>query len=506
MTPILEPAATREVEDLYNNAPCGYHSLDKDGLLVRINDTELAWLGYQREEVLDKVHIFDLLTPQSREVFREYFPKFKEQGWIRDAELELVRKDGSTLPVLVSATAVKDSDGNYLMSRSTVYDMTERSKAEKMQQRLNRSLKLLSKCNMALVHATDELELLMAICQLTIDSGGYRMAWVGYAEQGEDKFVRPVAEAGFEQGYLAQANISWADSERGRGPTGTAIREGRTQINQNFLTNPGMAPWRAAAVQHGYQSSIALPLQLGTERGALTIYATEPDAFSTEEVGLLEELAIDLAFGIVTLRTRIDRDRIQVSLRNSLEDMVMAIAATLEMRDPYTAGHQRRVAQLSTAIAREMGLPEERVHALGLAASIHDLGKIQVPAEILSKPGKISQLEMEMIKRHAQAGYGILKDIDFPFPLAKWIWQHHERLDGSGYPLGLKGGAILLESRILCVADVVEAIFSNRPYRPGRGIDVALEEIISKRGVLYEPAAVDACVRLFQESGFSFAS
>jgi PAS domain S-box-containing protein len=505
MTPVPETTPAEEIEDLYNHAPCGYHSLDKDGTFVRINDTELAWLGYRREEMLGKMHFPDIVTQQSLETFRANYPKFMEQGWIRDLEYELVRKDGSTFPVLLSATAIKDREGNFVMSRSTIYDMSERDKAEKIQQRLNRSLRLLSQCNMALVHAIDENELLAAICQLIIGPGGYRMAWVGYAEQSAGKPVCPVAQAGFEQGYLSQANISWDDSERGRGPTGTAIREGITQVNQDFLSNPRMAPWREAAVQHGYQSSIALPLQLGVERGALTIYAQEPDAFAEDEVRLLEELAADLAFGIVALRTRKDRDRVESSLRKSLEDMVAVIASTLEMRDPYTAGHQRRVAQLSMAIAQEMGLPEDRVHALGLAASIHDLGKIQVPAEILSKPGKITQLEMEMIKRHAQAGYAILKDVEFPFPLAKWIWQHHERLDGSGYPLGLKGEAILPEARILSVADTVEAIHSNRPYRAGRGIEAALTEIAEQCGVLYDRAVVDACINLFRNGGFSFS-
>jgi PAS domain S-box-containing protein len=502
----LEHKAAAETEDLYNNAPCGYHSLDRDGLIVRINDTELGWLGYRREEVLGKMRITDLLTQRSRAAFREYFPRLMEQGSVRDIELELERKDGTTFPVLMSASTVTDSEGKFVMSRAMVYDMTERVKAEKLRQRLNRALMLLSKCNMALVHVTDEKELLNTVCQLAVDPGGYRMAWVGYAEQAPGKPVRPVAQAGFDEDYLNRADITWADSERGRGPTGTAIREGATQINQNFLTNPQMAPWRDAALQHGYQSSIALPLVLGAERGALMIYAAEPDAFSAEEVSLLEELAADLAFGIVTLRTRIERDRMQGVLRKSLEEMIQAIANTLEMRDPYTAGHQRRVAGLSVAIGREIGLAEERLHALGLAAAIHDLGKIQVPAEILSRPGVLSELEFEIIKRHAQAGYAILKGVEFPYPMAEWIRQHHERLDGSGYPRGLRGEEILLEARIIAVADVVEAIYANRPYRPGRGIDVALQEITANRGKLYEPAAVDACLRLFRERRYSFAT
>jgi HD-GYP domain-containing protein (c-di-GMP phosphodiesterase class II) len=262
-------------------------------------------------------------------------------------------------------------------------------------------------------------------------------------------------------------------------------------------------PWRENARRQGYQSSIALPLLLGRQHGALMIYATEPDAFSEEEVSLLMELAADLAFGIVALRIRKEHDQFQAALQENLEDMVQVIAATLELRDPYTAGHQRRVAALSTAIAREMGVPADRIHAMGLAASIHDVGKIKVPAEILSKPGLLSELEFEIIKKHAQAGYDIFKGIRFPYPIADWIWQHHERLDGSGYPRGLEGDAILPESRILAVADVVEAIYSNRPYRPGRGIDAALQEISAKRGVLYDSAAVDACIRLFREQGYA---
>lgn len=503
MTDAIPHNTQEELEDLYNNAPCGYHSLDKGGLLVRINDTELAWLGYRREELLGKVCITELMTPQSQAIFREYFPKLLEQGLVHDIELELVRKDGTTFPVLLTASAVKDSAGNFVMSRTTVYDMSERVKAEKLRQRLNRALMLLSKCNTALIHSTDEMQLLTAACQLAINPGGYRMAWVGYAGQSEGKPVLPVAEAGFEQGYLGQTNISWGDNERGHGPTGTAIREGGTQINQNFWTNPRMAPWRDAALQHGYQSSIALPLQLGVERGVLTIYATEPDAFYGEEVRLLEELAANLAFGIISLRMQKERDRIQAALQQNLEDMIQAIAATLEARDPYTSGHQHRVAQFSVDIAREMGLPEDRVHALKLAAEIHDLGKIYVPSEILNKPGRITPLEFELIKRHAQIGYDIIKDIDFPFPIAQWVGQHHERMDGSGYPLGLKEDAILLESRIIAVADVVESIFSDRPYRPGRGIDVALDEITKNRGALYDVTVVDACLRLFGERGYS---
>jgi HD-GYP domain-containing protein (c-di-GMP phosphodiesterase class II) len=160
--------------------------------------------------------------------------------------------------------------------------------------------------------------------------------------------------------------------------------------------------------------------------------------------------------------------------------------------------------QLAAAIAVEMGFPEDQVEGIRLAGGIHDLGKISVPADILSKPGRLSNVEYSLIKIHPEAGYNILKDIEFPWPIAQIVYQHHERIDGSGYPLRLKDGEILIEARIMAVADVVESMISHRPYRPALGIDAALDEISKNRGVLYDPQAVDACLLLFQKKGFSF--
>ena len=189
-------------------------------------------------------------------------------------------------------------------------------------------------------------------------------------------------------------------------------------------------------------------------------------------------------------------------LQQSLEATIHAVASTIEMRDAYTAGHQRCVADLAAAIAKELGLPEEQIHGLHLAGTVHDLGKIHIPAEILSKPGKLTDIEFGFIKTHPQAGYDILKDVEFPWPIADIVRQHHEKLDGSGYPQGLKGAQILLESRIMAVADVIEAMASHRPYRPALGIEAALEEILKHRGTQFDPAVVDACVALFRDKGY----
>ena len=191
-------------------------------------------------------------------------------------------------------------------------------------------------------------------------------------------------------------------------------------------------------------------------------------------------------------------------LTKALNGTVLAVANTVEMRDPYTAGHQRRVAQLAGAIAQEMGFSAERVEGMRVLGCLHDIGKIAIPAEILSKPGRISPMEFTLIQDHPRVGYEIIKDIDFPFPLAEGILQHHERLNGSGYPQGISGPDIILEARILGVADVVEAMASHRPYRVALGIDKALEEISRNRGILYDPEVVDICLKLFTEKGFSF--
>ena len=190
-------------------------------------------------------------------------------------------------------------------------------------------------------------------------------------------------------------------------------------------------------------------------------------------------------------------------LRETFIETVNALASTVEMKDPYTAGHQRWATRLACAIAKEMGLSEEQIEGIRMAASIHDIGKINIPAEILSKPGQLSDIQYNMVKIHAQVGCDILREIKFPWPVAKIVLQHHERWDGSGYPEGLSGEEIILEARILSVADTVEAMASHRPYRVAYGIESALEEISQNRGTLYDPAVVDACLTLF-EKGFRF--
>ncbi len=194
-----------------------------------------------------------------------------------------------------------------------------------------------------------------------------------------------------------------------------------------------------------------------------------------------------------------------LKLQSMMESTIQAMATMLEKRDAYTSRHQKRVAELAGAIASEMDYSDDRIHGLTLASSIHDVGKIVIPFEILSKPGKLNSIEFNIVKEHPKVAHDVLANMDFYWPVSQMIVQHHERLDGSGYPAGLKGDAILHEAKVLAIADVMEAMSFDRPYRPALGIDVALEEISNNRGTLFDADAVDASLKLFRNKGYRLA-
>ena len=449
--------------------------------------------------------------PDDRDALERARKQAAETAQAAHREFRVLWPDGTVHWVEAHSNIVCDDAGKPVRSVGVLADITQRKLDVVALQRANRALRTLSAGNDALVHATSESELLREVCRAIVDKGGYRMASVGYPQHDHEKTIAPKAWAGVEEGYITSIKHTWADTEQGQRPIARAIRSGKVEIARGVGDDPAFAGVKDLVAKPGYAANIALPLLDGKNViGAMSIHALEADAFDDAEVLLLRELAEDLAYGIIMLRTREERDRIATAhanhaaiLRKSLEDSIQAIAATVEMRDPYTSGHQKRVAELAVALAKEMGLSEERIHGLHLAGVVHDLGKISIPAEILSKPGKLTSIEFQLIQGHAQAGYEILKDIDFPWPIATIVRQHHERLDGTGYPQGLKGEDILLESRIMAVADVVEAMASHRPYRPMLGIDVALQEIERGRGIRYDAAVADACLRVFREGGYA---
>ncbi len=505
--------------------PALLHEILKQ-LPVRVfwKDTELRYLGCNAmfardagfsspEDVIGKDD-FQMAWREQAELYRADDKRVMTLGQPKlNYDEPQATADGSMIWLRTSKVPIRDDKGNVIGILGIYEDITARKQSEVELHNASRALRAIGACNEAMFCSQNEADLLKAVCTLIVDIGEYRMSWIGYAQDDADKSVKPAALHGVEQGYLDDRRFSWDEnSPVGRGPTGHAIRTGKPQINQNFLTNPNLAPWREAALQRGYQSSIALPLIDTTGIfGALMIYAVEPEAFSIREVELLEGLAKNLAFGVNTLRTRVERDRIteenqrrMVAQQQSLKDFVRVIASTVEMRDPYTAGHQQRVSQLAAAIAREMGLSEHTANGIELASLVHDVGQINIPAEIMCRPGKLREYDYPLIKKHPQTGYEALKDIQFPWPIATIVWQHHERLDGSGYPQGLKGDQILPESRIMAVADVTEAMLSHRPYRPARTMDYVIAELESGSGTRYDKAAVDACLTLLRKKRFSF--
>jgi len=754
--------ALRESEsryrNIFDNAVEGIFQSTVQGRFISVNPAMAEMYGYESPEAL-----MTAVTDIKHQVYvdparrRDFQSSLERDGFVKDFEYEVYRRDHSTAWLSENARAVRDATGNLLYYEGFAVNITARRLAEKKLQRANRALKTLSAVNHALVDATDEDAFLKDICRIITAVGGYRLAWIALARHDAAQTVSPLAYAGIGTDFLENLNISWADNETGGGPTGTAIRTNQTAIVKDIMNDPAFAPWRDKILSLGLASVISLPLPLdGAPWCALTIYAPELNAFDSDEVDLLEELAQDIQYGIISLRgqkarrlaeealqeseekfrglfetspdvvaqtdldlnlqlfnrmakplfrfgpadqllgrnfldlvdpadhprvledaqkllaagtlqnvqytfvrkdgtsfpgeasatvTRdtagapkaftgtirdiTDRQRMQEKLeeernrlfaileglpvyvylqghdhslkfvnrlfreyfgepenrpcyatmhgrqepcevcrtrlvletnrpqewewtaannrtyqvydypfedvdgsslvmeigmditdrkqaeealkdsyerlRASLQGTVTALSAVVESKDPYTAGHQQRVSELACAIAREMELNQDQLEGIRVMGYLHDIGKIAVPAEILSRPGKINEFEFNLIKQHPLSGFDILKQIAFPWPVAQAVFQHHERLNGSGYPSGVTDADIILEARVLAVADVVEAMASHRPYRPAVGITRALEEIVQNQDVLYDREVVAACVQLFSKKGFDFS-
>ncbi len=418
--------------------------------------------------------------------------------------------DGKMIWLRTSKVPLRDEKDQVFALLGVYEDITLRKLSEQKLERLNWAMRALSQSNSALVHAASEEDMFAACCSAIASSPTYRLAWIGIARDAPGRRVEIAAAAGEAIGYMDGFEVSWDDTAAGQGPAGATIRGGAMQVVEDVAASAAFMPWLERARAHGLKSLATVPIKVeGGTFGVLAVYSGAPAAFGKEETALLEELAGDIGFGISTRRTRRAyeagvRESAQqaLKLRSTFESAIAALAATVEQRDPYTAGHQRRVAELAAAIGRELGLDDDRLEGLRIAGTIHDIGKIYIPAEILARPARLGTLEFELVKSHAQVGYDIVKGVDFPWPVADSIRQHHERLDGSGYPQGLKGDQIILEARVLAVADVVEAMSSHRPYRPGLGIDAALAQIRSDSGTKFDPDVVEACERLFRDKGF----
>jgi putative nucleotidyltransferase with HDIG domain len=521
------------------------YRIDPEGNFIFVNDSVRS-LGYEPEELIGQ-HFSKIIHPDDVKLFARNFVLPQYRGKVtgddnapklfderrtgnrktKDLEIRLLLKkkkketDERIGTVIafgdVSSTGhydrnIKEESKQFLGTLGIIRDITERKRADELLHKLNRALKVVTECDQILVRAIDENKLLLDICQIIVNLGGYKFAWVGFVSQDRDKNIRPIAYAGYERGYLDTVKLNLA--QKANDPVTQAILTGKPAIIKNLSASAKQGPWRNEAIKRNYVAVIALPLSDNSHIfGSLNIFSGEPDIFDAEEVKLLKELADDLAYGILALQTRAqgkksaeELQRSYKKLRKIFEQTVNALASAVGKRDPYTTDHQRRVTMLACTIAKEIGLTDEQINGLRLAGMLHDIGKLAVPSEILSKPTRLSDAEFTIIKTHPRVASDILKTIEFPWPIAEIVLQHHERIDGSGYPQGLTNKNILLEARILAIADVVEAISSHRPYRPAYSLEYTLEEISKNKGVIYDSEVVDVCLRLFREKKFSFES
>ena len=439
---------------------------------------------------LDGMSVFEFVDPSDQEQVETWRDEANAGGEVEFGEVRVRARDGELHWMSFRAQPLMDPDGEVYRSVVTL----RRVDAEVVERRAAATLATVSAI---LVRADDEHELLHDVCEAAVGDGGYLFAWYGRPLDDPDRTVKVDAYAQAHAGYLDGIRVSWGDGPLGQGPTGRSIRTGEVVIVADFEAAPDTAPWRAAAHRHGFRSSLAVPVRVdGRVDGAFTVYAAERHAFGAREVALLDNLAAELGYGLERLR---DRNRLDGALRNAVD----LLAATVESRDPYTAGHQGQVAMLAVEIGRELGFSRRRLDGLSYAANVHDLGKVAVPIAVLDKHGRLTDEEFAMVRRHPTVGAEIARRFDWPWPIVEVIEQHHERWDGTGYPRGLAGEEIVLDARVVAVADAFEAIAAARPYRDALGYAEARRIIEEECGSHFDPQVVTAFLQVL-DAGFTF--
>ena len=441
---------------LVENSPDGITVTDLKGNVLLMSHQAAKMHGYKdpREVLSMKLNGFDLIAPGHQKRVSEDLKKTFKQGYIKNIEYPLLKRDGTTFPALLSTSMTRDACGKPTGFLTQLKDITELKEAQEKIQRV-----------------ADEWE-------KTFNS----ISDVIFIHDNDYNILR--------------VNDAFASS----------VKLNPEDINDHKcyrIIYQAEKPCSKCPFEITKQSRRAHTEEISDQHVPPLLVTTSPLFNSEGKILGAVHVGRDLA---KQKKTEMALQQSLDKLRQTLGQTVNALASLIDKRDPYTAGHQKRVARLATAIGAEIGLSEEQIEGVRVAGLIHDIGKVNVPSEILSKPSKLTKIEFEMIKTHPGVAYEILKTVEFPWPVAEAVLQHHERLDGSGYPSGLSGGAIILEAKILGVTDVVEAMASHRPYRPARGLEEALKEISKGKGVLYDSRVVEACLRLFGEKSFKFSS
>jgi len=443
--------------NLITSARDGISVLDNRGVHIDVNPALCEMTGFLREELIGVGPPHPYWPPEQYEEIDRNFQKTMAADFT-DVELTFMRKNGERFPVIVSPSAVKDKQGNVISYFATVKDVTERKQAEEAIKESEEKFRNVFD-NSTIGKSITSIDGTVNVNQAFADMLGYTKEELSHIKWQDVSLPEEIDEINRKLESLQ------------------AGREKFARFVKRYVEKDGSIVW----------ADVSTVLQRDSD-GKPLYYITAIQDITERK--LSEEKLV----------------KSYESVQKTLNDAINTMVKIVEMRDPYTSGHQRKVADLAIAIAGEMKLEDTRIDQLRIAAVIHDIGKIYVPSDILSKPGRLSDIEFSLIKAHAQNGYDIVKGMDFPCNVAKAVLQHHERLDSSGYPNGLKSEDTLLEAKILAVADVVEAMSSHRPYRQALGIDKALEEISRNKGRLYDPDVVDACFKLFNSGKFEFKS
>jgi PAS domain S-box-containing protein len=425
-----------------------------NGRWIDMNDAAIELFGYSNRDELMLISIPDLYI--KKEERTKFINTLLERGYTKDYPVDLRRKDGGVINTLITSNLRYDVNGRATELMGTIKDITERKKSEE-----------------ALKNSEEKYR---NIFENSVEGI--------YQSTREGKFITANAAFARMAGYDSPEEL--IESIKDMGTQLYVHPEDRKRLMEISETKHFVEGFEVEFYKKdGSKFWVVINARTVKDEQGKILYIE----------GLIED---------ITIRKHSEELLHQTleSLKKAVGTTIQVLVSAVESRDPYTAGHQKRVADLARSIATEMVLPHDTIEGIRMAGSIHDIGKLSIPAEILSKPTKLTNIEFSLIKEHSQSGYEMLKDVESPWPLAQIVYQHHERMNGSGYPRNLKGDEILIEARIMAVADVVEAMSSHRPYRPALGIEIALEEITKNKGILYDNAVVDACLKLFLEKGY----